>query len=75
MTLDAALEVVRSLPPHDRRLVAEAILDELDVTHPQPLSEEDREFIDRRIAAYRSNPQAARPYDEVVARIRAKYGR
>jgi putative addiction module component (TIGR02574 family) len=72
MTLDNALEAVRSLPPRDRRLVAETILDELDVTDPALLSDDEREFIDQRIAAYRKNPEGARPYDEVVARIRRR---
>lgn len=75
MTIDASFDFFRSLAPSDRRMIAETILDELDVTNPEPLSNEELEFIGQRLEAYRRNPEGARPYDEVVSRIRAKYGR
>jgi putative addiction module component (TIGR02574 family) len=75
MTTDAAFEAIRALPPLDRRVVAETILDELDAAAPESISDSEREFIDHRIAEYRSNPHAAVAYDEVVARVRAKHGR
>lgn len=74
-TIDAALELVRSLSPKECRIVAETILDVLETIDPEPLSDDDREFIDQRIKAYQANTEEARPFGEVVAGIRTKSNR
>lgn len=72
MTVEAILEAVRTLPPNEQRGVAETILDELDGGE---ITEEEKQLIERRLAAYRANPDAGKPFEEVAARVRAKYGR
>ncbi|HEY0370505.1 MAG TPA: addiction module protein [Thermoanaerobaculia bacterium] len=39
------------------------------VPEVEPLSEEVREELDRRLAAYYADPSSARPWDEVKAEL------
>jgi len=75
MTLNAALEIVRSLPANEQREVAETILDELDPDggETESISEVERAFIEARLARYRASPQATTPFEEVIAELEAKY--
>jgi putative addiction module component (TIGR02574 family) len=73
MSIEAILEAVRALPPDDRRTVAETILDELG--DDEPLSDEVKEMLDRRVAAHRANPSEGRPFEEVLDEIDAELDR
>jgi putative addiction module component (TIGR02574 family) len=73
MSIDAILEAFRALPPDDRRLVAETIVEELtDDIDDLPLSDEEKAHIEQRLAAYRANPDAVTPLDEAIAQIEAE---
>jgi putative addiction module component (TIGR02574 family) len=73
MSLEAILDAVRALPPTDQRIVAETILEELgDEGDDLPPTDAEKEHIDRRLAAYRSNPDAVVPLDEAIAHVEAK---
>ena len=76
MTIELALAAVRELPADVRRTLAETILDELgESDDSEPLTAEEMDFIDRRMAAYRSNPDRTLPFEEVCDRIHAKYAK
>jgi putative addiction module component (TIGR02574 family) len=73
MSVEAILEAVRALPPEDRRLVAETIVEELtDEIDDLPLTDEEKAHIAKRLAAYRANPDAVTPLDEAIAQIEAE---
>jgi putative addiction module component (TIGR02574 family) len=60
----------------DRLQLVEEIWDSLGpVAEPPPLSDAQRQELDRRLAASDANPQAARPWEEVEARILGKLQR
>lgn len=54
------------LPPAERLQLVEALWESL-LPFPEavPVSEEVREELDRRLAAYRADPSSARPWAEV----------
>lgn len=68
----------RHLTPAQRAELAMALWDSLpdDSTEPE-LTDAQREELDRRVGAYRADPGAGAPWDEVRERIRsaAKRGR
>lgn len=73
MSVEAILEAVRALPPGDRRLVAETIVEELtDEIDDLPLTDAEKAHIEQRLAAYRANPDAVTPLDEAVAQVEAE---
>jgi putative addiction module component (TIGR02574 family) len=73
MSIDAILAAIRALAPDEQRIVAETILDELgDSESDDTLSDAEKELIEKRLAAYRANPERVVPYEEASARIRAK---
>lgn len=51
--------------------LAEEILDSLAAA---PLTDAQREELDRRLAAYRANPDDVIPWEEIEAEDRARYG-
>jgi len=56
------------LPPAERLQLVEAIWDSLvEVPEAVPVSEDVREELDRRLAAYYADPSSARPWAEYVA--------
>ncbi len=61
---------VLELSPAERILLVEEIWDSIaSVPDAVELSEAQREELDRRLAAYRANPDAGDPWDVVKARI------
>jgi putative addiction module component (TIGR02574 family) len=61
---------VLELSPAERILLVEEIWDSIaSVPEAVELSDAQREELDRRLAAYRVNPNAGDPWDVVKARI------
>jgi putative addiction module component (TIGR02574 family) len=64
------LAEILELPVADRVKLAQAIWDSVsELPEPFPLSEAEREKIDRRLEAYRRDPEAVSPWAEVKERI------
>jgi putative addiction module component (TIGR02574 family) len=73
MSIEAILEAFRSLPPNERRRVAETIVEELtDEIDDLPLTDAEKAHIEHRLAAYRANPDAVTPLDDAIAQIEAE---
>jgi putative addiction module component (TIGR02574 family) len=57
----------------DRLALAEAIWESVaGEVDPTPLSDDQKREIDRRLAAHDANPDAAKSWDEIEARLLAK---
>jgi putative addiction module component (TIGR02574 family) len=56
----------------DRLRLIEEIWDRLSASDQQPIPESHREELDRRLAAADADPSAARPWQEVLARLQGK---
>lgn len=64
------LAEILELPVVERVKLAQALWDSVsELPEPFPLSEAEREKIDRRLEAYRRDPEAASPWPEVKERI------
>ena len=64
------LAEILELPVAERVKLAQAIWDSVsELPEPFPLSEAEREKIDRRLEAYRRDPEATSPWPEVKERI------
>jgi putative addiction module component (TIGR02574 family) len=60
------LSQLLELPPAERLRLVEAIWDSLvEVPEAVPLSDEVRDELDRRLAAYYGDPASARPWEEI----------
>ena len=60
------LAAILELPAEERLQLVEAIWDSLvEVPEAVPISDQVREELDRRLAAYYEDPSSARPWDEV----------
>ena len=58
------------LPAAERLQLVEALWDSLlEVPEAVPLSDDVREELDRRLAAYYADPSSARPWDEIKAEL------
>lgn len=58
------------LPVADRLELVEAIWDSLtEVPEAVPISDEVKEELDRRLAAYYDDPSSARPWEEIRAEL------
>ncbi|QEL13968.1 addiction module protein [Limnoglobus roseus] len=67
------LTPILELPVAQRIGVVQAILDSIAADSVEPeMSEELKSELDRRIAAYRANPAAARPWEQVKASLLAR---
>jgi putative addiction module component (TIGR02574 family) len=61
---------ILELPVEERVKLAQAIWDSVaELPDPYPLSDSERELIDRRLEAYRRNPDAVSPWPEVKERL------
>ena len=64
------LAEILELPVAERVKLAQAIWDSVsELPQTFPLSPAEREIIDRRLEAYRRDPEAVSPWPEVKARI------
>lgn len=64
------LAEILELPVKERVKLAQAIWDSIaQIPEPCPLSKGEREEVNRRLEAYRRNPQAVSPWPEVKERI------
>ena len=69
----AHLAEILELPVGERLKVVQAIWDSVtESPGPYPLTDGERELIDRRLEEYQSNPEATSPWSEVKARIIGK---
>lgn len=60
------LSELLELPPEQRLQLVEAIWDSLvEVPEAVPVSDDVREELDRRLAAYYADPDSARPWSEI----------
>jgi putative addiction module component (TIGR02574 family) len=60
------LSELLQLPPDQRLQLVEAIWDSLaEVPEAVPISDDVREELDRRLAAYYDDPSSARPWREI----------
>ena len=60
------LSQLLELPPDERLQLVEAIWDSLvEVPEAIPVSDDVREELDRRLAAYYDDPSSARPWAEI----------
>jgi putative addiction module component (TIGR02574 family) len=58
------------LPPAERLQLVEAIWDSLvEVPEAVPVSDEVKQELDRRLAAYYADPTSARPWAEIKAEL------
>lgn len=64
------LAEIIELPVAERVKLVQAIWDSVsELPEPFPLSDAEREKIDRRLGAYRRDPEAVSPWPEVKERI------
>lgn len=74
-SLMTSLEIDRLGYPERVQLVEE-ILDSLDSgREPPPLTEAQRQKLDRRLRALEANPNAVSPWEEIEARVLARLKR
>ena len=70
MELVKDLSQLLELPAAERLQLVEAIWDSLlELPEAVPVSDELREELDRRLAAYYAEPASARPWDEIKAEL------
>lgn len=62
-----------ALPPDERLRLAEELMDSLSADDA-PLTDAQFDELERRRASIAANPDSARPWDEVHARLKARYG-
>lgn len=70
--LDGMIDLadVLRLPPEQRLQIVEAIWDSLAETpETLPISDDLKQELDRRLAAYHADPSSARPWAEVKAEV------
>jgi putative addiction module component (TIGR02574 family) len=65
---------VFALPADERRKLAEELLESVDEDDLPPLTDAQFEEPERRRLDHEANPGLARPWDEVYARLKARYG-
>jgi putative addiction module component (TIGR02574 family) len=64
------LSQLLELPPAERHQLVEAIWDSLrEIPDAFPVSDELRDELDRRLAAYYARPSSARPWEEIKAEL------
>jgi putative addiction module component (TIGR02574 family) len=76
MSMTELLKELLKLSPRKRIELAEDLWDSV-AANPQdlpPLTDEERAEIDRRLAKHERDPDAAVPWEDVRARLIAKFG-
>jgi putative addiction module component (TIGR02574 family) len=69
----ALLKELLQLSPEERLDLAEELWDSLAEEELPPLTEAQKRELDRRMAEHEKNPQRAAPWEEVRARLWARY--
>jgi putative addiction module component (TIGR02574 family) len=73
MDLQAVLLEVDSWPAEERLRLIEAVWDRLaPASEADTLTEAQEEDLKRRLEAYRDNPRAGSPWEEVKARLQGR---
>jgi putative addiction module component (TIGR02574 family) len=68
------LQELLKLSPAERLELAHELWDSIPTADLPPLTEEQKQEIDRRIAEHERDPSRASSWDEVRARLRARFG-
>lgn len=69
----ALLKELMELSPEERIQLAEDLWDSITPEEMPPLTDEQKREIDRRLAEHKKNPERASPWEEVRARLWARY--
>ena len=69
----ALLKELMELSPEERIQLAEDLWDSITPEEMPPLTDEQKREIDRRLAEHKKNPERASPWEEVKARLWARY--
>jgi putative addiction module component (TIGR02574 family) len=72
MTRNEILDEIRKLAPEERAQLMEELYDTIEEDFP--LTEEQWKEIERRDAELEADPSIGVPWEEVRARLRAKFG-
>jgi putative addiction module component (TIGR02574 family) len=73
MTSTIDMNMIRALPVPQRVELAQQILDSISADPAKEgLDEELFAELNRRVAAYRANPSAAKPWEDVKASLRSR---
>jgi putative addiction module component (TIGR02574 family) len=79
MNKSLLLDELMQLSPAERLDIADRLWESVDPNDPAladdlaPLTEEQMAEIDRRLAEHERNPERAKPWNEVLARLRARF--
>jgi putative addiction module component (TIGR02574 family) len=69
----ALLKELMELSPEERIQLAEDLWDSIAPEEMPPLTDEQKREIDRRLAEHKKDPGRASPWEEVKARLWARY--
>jgi putative addiction module component (TIGR02574 family) len=69
----ALLKELMELSPEERIQLAEDLWDSIAPEEVPPLTEEQKREIDRRLTEHKKHPGRASPWEEVKARLWARY--
>jgi putative addiction module component (TIGR02574 family) len=69
----ALLRELLQLTPEERLNLAEELWDSLAEEELPPLTEAQKRELDRRMTEHKKNPERAAPWEEVRARLWARY--
>lgn len=74
--MDKTLDALFALGTEERIRLAQALWDSVaaDPSYRPVLTEQEKVEIDRRLAAYRSDPSSAVPADEFLEELERRYG-
>jgi putative addiction module component (TIGR02574 family) len=67
-TMEQILEAALGLPVEERERLVHALLESLD-EEAGPLTDAERQELDRRLDSYHRDPEAASSLEEVIARL------
>ena len=70
MNVDQTISDLSALPVVDRLRVVQAIWDTLPDDIDIPVTPQQQEELDRRLAAHRKNPSSSIAHDELMRRVR-----
>jgi putative addiction module component (TIGR02574 family) len=71
---ESLLKALLELTPAERIELAEALWDSIGPAEMPPLTPEQRQELDRRLADHERDPSTAVPWEEVLVRLRSRVG-